>query len=70
MMELLLPFHGDAWSAPLLLALGAVTGVLSAFFGIGGGWVVTPALNMLGLGASNAVGTGMAFLAGTGARGM
>lgn len=47
-------------------ALGLVAGLLSAFFGIGGGWVVTPVLLLTGLGAPDAVGTSMAYLAGTG----
>lgn len=47
-------------------ALGVVAGLLSAFFGIGGGWIVTPVLLLTGLGAPDAVGTSMAYLAGTG----
>ncbi len=50
-------------------ALGIVAGLLSAFFGIGGGWVVTPVLLLIGLSAPDAVGTSMAFLVGTGALG-
>lgn len=48
------------------MAIGVGAGLLSAFFGIGGGWVVTPVLLLTGLGAPDAVGTSMAFLAGTG----
>ena len=50
---------------PLLLALGLTAGVLSGFFGIGGGWVVTPVLNFLGLPIGHAVGTGLAYIFGT-----
>jgi len=39
--------------------------LLSGFFGIGGGWVITPALNFLGMPMSYAVGTGLAFIFGT-----
>lgn len=58
--------HGG-W-LPLVL-IGAMAGVLSGFFGIGGGWVAVPALNLLGVPALDAVGTSMAFLTGTGAMG-
>ena len=50
--------------------LGAVAGLLSAFFGVGGGWIVTPVLMLAGFGAPEAVGTGMAFLAVTGVAGV
>lgn len=52
-----------------LAAVGAVAGILSGFFGIGGGWVAVPALHLLGLTAPEAVGTSMAFLCGTGVMG-
>ncbi len=50
--------------------LGVLAGLLSAFFGVGGGWIVTPVLLLAGLGAPEAVGTGMAFLAVTGLAGV
>lgn len=50
---------------PLLVALGLVAGVLSGFFGIGGGWVVTPVLNFLGMPIADAIGTGLAYIFGT-----
>ena len=52
-------------SIPLLLVLGWSIGLLSAFFGVGGGWIVTPALNLLGMPIGYAVGTGISFLFGT-----
>lgn len=50
---------------PVLILTGAATGILSAFFGVGGGWVVTPVLNFLGMPMANAVGTGLLFIFGT-----
>ncbi len=59
------PAKTVALNIPLLLALGLTAGVLSGFFGIGGGWVVTPVLNFLGLPIGHAVGTGLAYIFGT-----
>ena len=61
----MMEFALSAAAMLLLVALGALVGVQSAFFGIGGGWVVTPLLHLIGLPAPAAVGTGMAYLAGT-----
>jgi hypothetical protein len=56
-------------SSPELMALfvgfGLVVGVLFGFFGMGGSFLVTPALLMMGYDASVAVGSGMAFVFGT-----
>ena len=56
-------------SSPELLALfvgfGLVVGVLFGFFGMGGSFLVTPALLMMGYPARVAVGSGMAFVFGT-----
>lgn len=41
----------------LLILLGFVVGVLGGFFGVGGTWIVTPGLNLLGLPIAFAVGT-------------
>ncbi len=48
----------------VLLALGAMVGVLGGFFGVGGGWIVTPTLNILGMPMPFAVGTGLAYIMG------
>jgi uncharacterized membrane protein YfcA len=56
-------------TSPELLALfvgfGLVVGVLFGFFGMGGSFLVTPALLMMGYPARVAVGSGMAFVFGT-----
>ncbi|OTF00019.1 MULTISPECIES: sulfite exporter TauE/SafE family protein [Halorubrum] len=56
-------------TSPEMLALfvgfGLVVGVLFGFFGMGGSFLVTPALLMLDYPASVAVGSGMAFVFGT-----
>ncbi len=48
----------------LLLFIGLAVGILSGFVGIGGGYLVTPALIILGLPANLAVGTSMAWIVG------
>ena len=53
-------------SAVLLFGLGAVVGLLGGFFGVGGGWIITPALNILGMPIACAVGTGLAYITGMG----
>lgn len=52
--------HGFA-----LFALGFIVSVLSGFFGLGGGFIITPALNIFGLTASESVGAGLAYILGT-----
>jgi uncharacterized membrane protein YfcA len=60
-------FHiGAAEISVLLLgALGFSAGVLSGFFGVGGGFIVTPALNTLGAPMGLAIGTALAQTLGT-----
>lgn len=42
---------------PFLLAIGFCVGIISSFLGIGGAWMVTPALNILGFPMPYAIGT-------------
>jgi hypothetical protein len=60
---------GTLGGSPELLALfvgfGLVVGILFGFFGMGGSFLVTPALLMMGYPARVAVGSGMAFVFGT-----
>ena len=44
-----------------LILLGFNIGILSGFFGVGGCFILTPLLNILGLPMANAVGTGLFF---------
>jgi hypothetical protein len=51
---------------PLLVLLGLLMGTMQGFFGVGGGWLATPTLNILGFPMVQAIGTGLAYTAGTG----
>lgn len=44
-----LPVAGSAVSIPLLLGLGGLVGLLSGLFGVGGGFLMTPLLIMIGI---------------------
>ena len=49
---------------PAVLAAGSATGLLTGFFGVGGGFVIVPALTIaLGLPLANAVGTSLLVIA-------
>jgi len=48
----------------VLLALGFILGTLTGFFGVGGGFLLTPALNVLGFSITSAIGTGFFTLMG------
>ncbi|WP_135536818.1 sulfite exporter TauE/SafE family protein [Halostella pelagica] len=69
MLDSLLDGLGILGTSPEMLALfvgfGLVVGVLFGFFGMGGSFLVTPALLMLDYPAPVAVGSGMAFVFGT-----
>jgi len=51
----------------MLLLMGVVVGVCSGFFGFGGGFMMTPALNMFGLPMPFAIGTDLTQMAGSAA---
>ena len=57
-MQIYLPIAELSLSAFLLLGIGLAIGFLSGMFGIGGGFIMTPLLILLGVPASVAVGTG------------
>ncbi len=59
-----LPVAGIEFNALLLIAIGFCVGVLGGFFGVGGGWIVTPALNIFGFHMSYAIGTDLANIFG------
>jgi len=59
-----LPISGVAINGLLLVLLGVAVGVLGGFFGMGGAWMVTPALNIFGFPMPFAVGTDLCHMAG------
>ena len=48
-MPIFLPVAGISISLPLLLSVGALVGLLSGLFGVGGGFLLTPVLIMIGV---------------------
>jgi uncharacterized protein len=56
-MHSYLPIAEISASVPVLLGLGLAVGVLSGLFGVGGGFILTPLLFMIGIPAAIAVGT-------------
>lgn len=48
-ISIFLPVAGNAVSIPLLLGLGCMVGILSGLFGVGGGFLMTPLLIMIGI---------------------
>jgi hypothetical protein len=59
-----LPISGVPVNVFLLVLLGVAVGVLGGFFGMGGAWMVTPALNIFGFPMPFAVGTDLCHMAG------
>lgn len=57
-MSLYLPIAEMSLNVWLLLGIGAAVGFLSGLFGVGGGFILTPLLILLGLPPAVAVGTG------------
>lgn len=48
-MRILLPIAGMSINAFLLVAIGGIVGILSGLLGVGGGFLLTPALMMVGV---------------------
>jgi uncharacterized membrane protein YfcA len=59
-----LPVAGIEFNVLLLLTIGFCVGVLGGFFGVGGGWIVTPALNIFGFHMAFAIGTDLSNIFG------
>jgi hypothetical protein len=64
LFDVYLPIAGIHFNVLILLAIGFSVGVLGGFFGVGGAWVVTPALNIFGFPMSYAIGTDLAHIFG------
>ncbi len=62
--EIYLPIAGIEFNVLLLIVIGFCVGVLGGFFGVGGGWIVTPALNIFGFHMAYAIGTDLANIFG------
>ncbi len=60
----LMPIAGVKIFWPGLIILGIGVGVIGGFFGMGGAWMVTPGLNILGFPMAFAIGTDIAHMAG------
>ena len=64
MFNIWLPIAEIEFSVILLLTIGFCVGTLGGFFGVGGAWIVTPALNIFGFNMSFAIGTDLAHIFG------
>jgi uncharacterized membrane protein YfcA len=64
MFQVYLPIAGIEFNILLLLLIGVTVGVCGGFFGIGGAWIVTPALNIFGFPMPYAIGTDLAHMGG------
>lgn len=63
-LYVLMPISGAEILWPGLVILGFGVGIIGAFFGMGGAWMVTPGLNILGFPMAFAIGTDIAHMAG------
>lgn len=59
-----MPISGAVIFWPGLVVLGLGVGMIGGFFGMGGGWMVTPGLNILGFPMAFAIGTDITQMAG------
>ena len=64
MFNVYLPIAELHFNILILIAIGFSVGVLGGFFGVGGAWVVTPALNIFGFPMAYAIGTDLAHIFG------
>ncbi len=62
--QIWLPIAGMHFNVFLLLLIGFTVGVCGGFFGVGGAWIVTPALNIFGFPMPYAIGTDLAHMGG------
>ncbi len=59
-----LPISGIEFNILILVSIGFCVGTLGGFFGVGGAWIVTPALNIFGFSMPFAIGTDLAHIFG------
>ena len=64
-LKVLMPISGIHVFWPGLIVLGFGVGMIGGFFGMGGGWMVTPGLNILGFPMAFAIGTDIVQMTGT-----
>ncbi|MCS7203659.1 MAG: sulfite exporter TauE/SafE family protein [Thermodesulfovibrio sp.] len=63
-LYLYMPISGVDIFWPGLVILGLGVGILGGFYGMGGAWMITPGLNILGFPMAFAIGTDIAHIAG------
>ncbi len=63
-LNVYMPIAQMEFNALLLISIGFAVGVLGGFFGVGGAWIVTPALNIFGFPMAYAIGTDLAHIFG------
>ncbi len=63
-LYILMPISGVTIFWPGLIILGVGVGIIGGFFGMGGAWMVTPGLNILGFPMAFAIGTDISHMAG------
>lgn len=63
-LYVLMPISGCTVFWPGLIILGLGVGIIGGFFGMGGAWMVTPGLNILGFPMAFAIGTDVTHMAG------
>ncbi len=69
-MDIYLPIAGQSVNALLIIALGALVGVLSGMFGVGGGFLTTPLLMFYGIPPSVAVASAATQITGASVAGV
>ena len=69
-MDIYLPIAGQSVNALLIVLLGAVVGVLSGMFGVGGGFLTTPLLIFYGIPPSVAVASAATQITGASVSGV
>jgi uncharacterized membrane protein YfcA len=68
-MHLFLPIAQTSVSIPLMVAVGGVVGLLSGLFGVGGGFLLTPLLMLLGISPMVSAASGSAAIVAAGTTG-